>query len=108
MAEGSWEPRSKKPRIGIYVLQCLQHEPLTVRLPENINDEERRMEAARIAFPRPRSQHETDEAFDAFKQKFEGPFRERRPYLAKIFGRKHTHEKFREYLETGELPDKST
>ena len=58
MAEGSWEPRSKKPRIGIYVLQCLQHEPLTVRLPENMNDEERRMEAARIAFPRPRSQHE--------------------------------------------------
>ena len=60
---------------------------MNVRLPEAMNDEERRMEAARIAFLRPRSQHEADEAFDAFKQKFEGPFRARRPYLAKIFGR---------------------
>ena len=60
---------------------------MNVCLPEAMNDEERRMEAARIAFPRLRFKHDADEAFDAFKQKFEGSFRECRPYLAKIFGR---------------------
>ena len=48
---------------------------MNVCLPEAMNDEERRMEAARIAFPRLRFKHEADEAFDAFKQKFEDSFR---------------------------------
>ena len=41
---------------------------MNVCLPEAMNDEERRMEAARIAFLRPHSHHEIDSVFDALAE----------------------------------------
>ena len=63
-------PAMSKP--GIYVLQGLGQEPLTEGLAELTTDKDRWMEVARIAFPKPRQEHEVNDVYEAFKHRFRG------------------------------------
>ena len=84
----------------------LDEEPLTdLAGSPQLSGADRWMEAARIAFPKPRNEQEVTAMQQRFTERFQGSRSERYVYLSKMFGRRSTLQNFKGYLRTGELPE---